>query len=218
MQVLILLMLWLIVLCLLCDLRREDCIELLGDCSNSTYSIAAICDIIAPASTNDNCISLSEYTSMSFIMHSAVLLNIVSHWHSEPSQKSKYEVSLVTNPCDPNPCKEGFFCSVNNLCRHGDHACSHYFCEPGCSLGDSPSLIYPGGSRIKVPVEMLSSDNGRILCVWHVISLHVLYVGLHLETRTRIYLSPCNALYKMTYSNRYCACDPDLCAEIRTPL
>ena len=69
---------------------------------------------------------------------------------------------MVTNPCDPNPCKSGFLCSINHLCRHGDLACSHYICQPGCSVGDGPSLLYPRGSRIRVPVELLSTEDGEL--------------------------------------------------------
>ena len=97
---------------------------------------------------------------------SHIYMYIYTHAYPEPSRQSAYQVSLVTNPCDPNPCKPGFLCSINHLCRHGDLACSHYICQPGCSVGDGPSLVYPGGSRIKVPVEMLSSEDGEQIMVY----------------------------------------------------
>ena len=40
---------------------RDDCITLLRDCSNSTFSPEAVCDIIAPASSNTHCVNISDY-------------------------------------------------------------------------------------------------------------------------------------------------------------
>ena len=78
-------------------------------------------------------------------------------YYSELGMVPEHLVTMVSNPCDPNPCKRGHYCSINHLCLPGNLACSHYICQPGCAIGGSPSLVYTGGSHVLVPVDMLSS-------------------------------------------------------------
>ena len=37
------------------------------------------------------------------------------------------------------------------MCRGGDHTCSPYSCQPGCTIGDQPGLTVPNKSGVKVP-------------------------------------------------------------------
>ena len=65
--------------------------------------------------------------------------------------------ALLLNPCDPNPCTDGFYCSINHMCRSGDFTCSAYSCRPGCMLGERPSFVVPSKSAVRVT---LVSDTG----------------------------------------------------------
>jgi len=95
---------------------RADCVMLLTQCSNSSTVADAICNIIAPASTEEHCISLHQ-----FLQPSVYGKDVISPI-----------ASLIDNPCDPNPCADGFFCSINRLCRSEDRTCTSYECQPGC--------------------------------------------------------------------------------------
>ena len=71
--------------------------------------------------------------------------------HTAPSTHHTSEVSTVMNPCDPNPCAQGFFCSINHMCQSEEQfACSPYSCQPGCIVGETPAFVLPARSAVRV--------------------------------------------------------------------
>lgn len=71
--------------------------------------------------------------------------------YAAPSTHHTSEVSTVINPCDPNPCAQGFFCSINHMCQSEEQfACSPYSCQPGCIVGETPAFVLPTKSAVRV--------------------------------------------------------------------
>lgn len=91
------------------------------------------CDIIAPESTEGHCISLDQFLEPSVYGNDVV----------SPI------ASMIHNPCDPNPCAEGFFCSINRMCGD-DQSCTPFNCQPGCVIGMRPGIVLPKSSGVRV--------------------------------------------------------------------
>ena len=106
-----------------------DCIRLLEKCANSTLDAAHICSVIA---SRDHCISLKHFAQP-------------SDYGDDVVSQIK---SVISNPCEPNPCSEGLFCVVNRNCY--DQFCTSYECQPGCILGDRPGIVLPITNRVRV--------------------------------------------------------------------
>ena len=121
-------------------LHRSDCIHLLTQCTNSSMHAVSICDTIAPASSEERCISLGEFLQPSLL-------------GSDPISRIE---NIIENPCDPNPCSEGFFCEINRNC---DSDCTPYKCQPGCVIDANSGTVLPRSSGIRVP--LLSNDPCR---------------------------------------------------------
>ena len=113
---------------------RRDCLKLLTQCTNSTSVPLTVCDIIAPTSSESYCISVDQFLQPSLYGNSVI----------SPIQEK------INNPCDPNPCAEGFFCVINRHCRSQDQSCTSYECQPGCVVGAKPGFILPEGSGVRV--------------------------------------------------------------------
>lgn len=109
-----------------------DCIRLLEKCANSTLEATHICSII---SSREHCISLKQ-----FIQPSDYGDDVVSQIKS-----------VISNPCEPNPCSEGLFCVVNRDCNEAQ-LCTKYECQSGCILGDRPGIVLPTARRVRVTV------------------------------------------------------------------
>ena len=128
--------------------RRGDCIRLLAQCTNSSVISETICNIIAPASSEGRCISVDQFL-----------------------RPSRYGNDIIPpfsldNPCDPNPCAEGFFCSINRLCTSEDQSCTPYNCQPGCVVGTKPSIVLPksGGVRVSLVSHSRRRCHGYLNC------------------------------------------------------
>ena len=80
---------------------------------------------------------------------------------TEPSTYVTSGSSPISNPCDSNPCAEGYFCAINHECQSDRHACTPYSCQPGCVVGDKPSFVLPEGSGVRVS---LVTETGRGNC------------------------------------------------------
>lgn len=120
---------------------RNDCLELLSHCTNSSAN--KYCDIIAPSNTEGHCISLKQ-----FLHPSAYGNDVVS-----PIGDS------VHNPCYPNPCAEGFFCSIDRTCEGNNKGCTPFICQPGCIIGTTPGIILPKSNSVRVSL-VSHSQNG----------------------------------------------------------
>ena len=141
---------------------REDCIHILSECSsNSSADPTAVCDIIAPASTNDYCIPLSQFDSES-ISTATIICQFYLFIFLAPSPYTTTQVSTISNPCKPNPCSKGFFCSVNHVCRSNDIGCPTYTCQPGCVV--EGHLLLPEGSAVKVVLGSEDKCYGYFNC------------------------------------------------------
>ena len=72
---------------------RDDCITLLRDCSNSTFSPEAVCDIIAPTSSNNLCVHISDYIckGMALVQHPPSIHTLCQR---NPSTHCSYICSL----------------------------------------------------------------------------------------------------------------------------
>ena len=122
---------------------RADCLKLLERCTNSSDELNKTCDIIAPRDSVPHCISLKQ-----FLEPSPFGNDIIS-----PALTS------INNPCEPNPCANGFFCDIDRLCDIGDNHCNTYRCQPGCVVGASPGITLPRGSAVRVSLS--SNSNSR---------------------------------------------------------
>ncbi len=115
---------------------RVDCVRLLKQCTNSSAIATSICDILAPADSERHCISLQQ-----FLQPSEYGDDIISRIEN-----------VISNPCDPNPCAEGYFCGINRNCDNEgqDLACTLYECRPGCLVGARPGIVLPKTSDVRV--------------------------------------------------------------------
>ena len=123
---------------------------LLTQCTNSSEIPESVCDIIAPNSSNSHCISIGKFLQPSIYGNDAI----------SPIS------GMIDNPCDPNPCKEGFFCAINRMCTNNDEGCTSYECQPGCVVGTKPNMILPKSRSLRVSL-VPNSDNrcfGYINC------------------------------------------------------
>lgn len=119
-----------------------DCVRLLTRCTNSSATAKATCDIIAPKSTEGHCISLNQ-----FLQPSTFGDDIISTITEE-----------IENPCDPNPCNDGFFCGINRMCDFTDQSCTPFICRPGCVVGATPSILLPESSGVRVNLVSYSQN------------------------------------------------------------
>lgn len=117
-------------------LNRSDCINLLMQCTNSSVHAASICDTIAPASSEGRCTSLGEFLQPS--LHG-----------SDPISRIE---NVIVNPCDPNPCGEGFFCEISRNCDSESQDCTPYECQPGCVVEANSGTVLPRSSGVRVPL------------------------------------------------------------------
>lgn len=120
--------------------------KLLERCSsavNTTVAAIRACNIIAPESSESHCISLDQYLKPSSFGNDVI---------------APFSTS-IDNPCDPNPCTEGFFCDTNRLCDPGDGRCTGYECQPGCVVGARPGITLPRGSTVRV--SLISNSTNR---------------------------------------------------------
>ena len=76
----------------------------------------------------------------------------------EPSPVSYKAALVIENPCDPNPCAEGYFCAINHKCQTREQGCTSFSCQPGCIIGDRPSFVVPEDSGVRVN---LITDSSR---------------------------------------------------------
>lgn len=109
-----------------------------------------ICNVIAPASTEGHCISLDQ-----FLQPSPYGNDVISPI-----------VDMIDNPCDPNPCADGFFCSINRVCNSEDRSCTDYECQPGCVVGAKPGIVLPrsGGVRVSLVSHSRYGCYGYLNC------------------------------------------------------
>ena len=77
---------------------------------------------------------------------------------TEPSPVSYKAAIVIENPCDPNPCAEGYFCAINHKCQTREQGCTSFSCQPGCIIGDRPSFVVPEDSGVRVN---LITDSSR---------------------------------------------------------
>lgn len=74
-----------------------------------------------------------------------------------PSNVTRKAALVIENPCDPNPCAEGYFCAINHKCQTREQGCTPFICQPGCIIGDRPSFVIPEDSGVRVNL-ITSSD------------------------------------------------------------
>lgn len=115
--------------------------HLLVQCTNSSITSETICNIIAPRSSEGRCTSLNQFLEPSIYGNDTI--SPIAH--------------LLDNPCDPDPCAEGFFCSINRICDDGDQSCTPYVCQPGCVVGTKPSIVLPKSGGVRVALVSHSS-------------------------------------------------------------
>lgn len=130
-------------LCLL--LYRSDCLRLLSHCTNS--SVTNFCDLIAPSSSEARCISLDQFLKPS--MFGSDVVSTLG--------------DMIHNPCEPNPCTEGYFCSINRMC-HENQGCTPFECQPGCVVGTSPGIVLPRSEGVRVSMVDEYGCHGYINC------------------------------------------------------
>lgn len=122
---------------------RKDCLKLLESCSNSTGISTRVCDIIAPESVKSDCIPLDQFLHPSLFGDDVI----------PPA------ITMINNPCDPNPCTSGFYCVINRLCDATVDRCTPYECQPGCVVGNPPGITFIKGSAVRV--SLLSNSTSR---------------------------------------------------------
>ena len=122
-------------------LHRKDCLRLLSSCTNSSV-VMKYCDILATTSIEADCISLDQFLTPS-VYGNDVVSPIAEVTH---------------NPCDPNPCAEGFFCSINRLCDSDDQSCTLFNCQLGCVIGTRPGIVLPKSHSVRVSLVSHSQE------------------------------------------------------------
>lgn len=129
---------------------RSDCIRLLSQCTNSSATSKAICGIIAPQSSEERCTRLDQ-----FLLPSPYGTDVISPI-----------ASLTDDPCDPNPCAEGFICTINRLCSNGELGCTPYECQAGCMVGTQSAIVLPksGGMRVSLVSHSQLRYHGYVDC------------------------------------------------------
>ena len=101
------------------------------------------CSLPPPAPSSSLLPSLSPLLPL-------LLLSLPHSLHPAPSSVTYKDALVIENPCDPNPCAEGYFCAINHKCQAREQGCTSFSCQPGCIIGDRPSFVVPEYSGVRV--------------------------------------------------------------------
>lgn len=79
-------------------LCRSDCVHILNHCvddSKQTFNIGALCDLLPVSDSDEECISLSQFTGMLSVSEQLVFLSNLIHLNTAYSQRVALPTSMA---------------------------------------------------------------------------------------------------------------------------